>query len=176
MKTLTLFFFFVLVTVLTTNAQITKGNWMVGGTGYFSNTEVNDENGNELGETFAIGLFPNVGYFLLDNFGTGLIGQFNYGKTKNNDTSSSSFGIGPFVRYYFLKSDKQINILADTSYVYHNSNSNGGVYNFKAGPVFYFNSSVGLEVTLGYTSTKFSGEFQSNDFRIGIGFQIHLEK
>lgn len=173
MKTLTLFFFFVLATVLTINAQITKGNWMVGGSGYFNSVEIKDESGNEINKSFAVGLYPSIGHFFIDKLATGLISQFNYGNTKNG-TSNTDFAIGPFVRYYFLKSNEQINILADASYVHYSSN--GRIYALKAGPVLYFNSSVGLELTLGFSSTKFSGEFQSNNFRIAIGFQIHLEK
>ena len=173
MKTITLFFFIVFGMGLTANAQITKGNWMVGGTGSFTNTDVRDEIGNEIGNSSQVRLNPNIGYFFFDKFATGLIGQFIYGKAKNGP-SNSDYGIGPFARYYFLKSDNQINLFVDGSYVYYSSN--GSFYNFKAGPVLYFNNSVGLELTFGYGSTKFTGDYQLNEFRVGLGFQIHLEK
>ncbi len=49
-----------------------------------------------------------------------------------------------------------------------------------AGPVIFFNTSVGLEFLLGYSSSiedikdRYKNSIQG--FQIGIGFQIHLEK
>jgi len=49
-----------------------------------------------------------------------------------------------------------------------------------AGPVIYFNSSVGLEVLLGYSSSLEDVENANKEvrkgFQVAVGFQIHLEK
>jgi hypothetical protein len=55
-------------------------------------------------------------------------------------------------------------------------------FSASAGPVIYFNSSVGMEFLLGYYSRKEviqqNGDIINHQkgFQIGIGFQIHLEK
>ena len=89
------------------------------------------------------------------------------------------------VRCYFLKEDKRINVFAQANYIFgetksgsNKSQSNG--YGFKAGPAIFFNSSVGLEITLEYNSSKLipNGSESStyNNLQVGLGFQIHLEK
>jgi hypothetical protein len=51
-------------------------------------------------------------------------------------------------------------------------------YGFKAGPAFFLNPHVALEITAGYQSMKTKGDnsnYTITDFMIGAGFQIHLE-
>ena len=79
----TLFFFLVLATSLTLNAQITKGNWLVGGDASFNSTTVNDSDGNETGKSNGIRIYPNIGHFFFDKFAVGLTPNFFYGDTKN---------------------------------------------------------------------------------------------
>jgi hypothetical protein len=181
-----LFFTITLFSFLTANAQITKGNWMVGGTGNFSSYENKfQNNGTEVSNKgIGISISPNIGYFFKDKFAIGSIVSIGYTNPQDFE-SSTSYSIGPFVRYYFLKVDNQINLFAEASYLFgesklgnNKSASNG--YGFKAGPVFYFNNSVGLEVTIDYNSTQLlpssSGKSVANNLQIGLGFQIHLEK
>ncbi len=161
------------------NAQITKGNWMVGGNAFFDNTTSKDNGGNEYPSTTQIIIAPNIGYFIYDKFSTGLGTRLYYAKTKGNSSSNSGFGIGPFVRYYFLKPEKTINVLIEANYSYNkdfNQSDFNTSYGFKAGPVIYFNSSVGLELLAKYEHTYSSDSYTSNSFQIGLGFQIHLEK
>lgn len=179
MKLIKLLFIVTLLFTVSANAQITKGNWMVGGDASFNNSKViNDEN-EIIGSGNGIRIFPNIGYFLIDKFAIGINGNFNYGKT-SGASSNTSFGGGPFARYYFLKPEKRVNVFAEANYNYYTSYSQGNAttnsssYRFKAGPVIYFNSSVGLELTLNYSSEKFS--YTSKYFTVGFGFQIHLEK
>ena len=50
-------------------------------------------------------------------------------------------------------------------------------YGLKAGPVIYFNSSVGLEFLAKYEHFYNSSDSSTGDnFQIGIGLQIHLKK
>jgi hypothetical protein len=46
----------------------------------------------------------------------------------------------------------------------------------KGGTAVFFNSSVALEVSIDYSSSKFNNNTKSNYLTLGIGFQIHLEK
>ena len=101
------------------------------------------------------------------------------GKTKGGN-SNSGFSVGPFIRYYFLKTEKNINFLVEANYYYgkdFNKSDFVTNYGFKAGPVIYFNSSVGLELLAKYEHVFYSSDsFTTNSFQIGLGLQIHLEK
>lgn len=186
MKTIKILCIATLLFSLTANSQITKGNWMVGGSGNFSSYEnKNISNGVEVSyKGIGLNFSPNIGYFFADRIVAGTTIGLGYTKPKDYD-SSFSYGIGPFVRYYFLKEDKKINILTEVNYSFGESKSasnkshNNG-YGVKAGPAIFFNSSVALELTLEYFHSKLNPQNGSgstaNNLQVGLGFQIHLEK
>jgi hypothetical protein len=176
----------ILLFTITANAQITKGNWIVGGTGNFSSYETKySNNGNEVtNKGIGINISPNIGYFFINNLAVGTSISIGYTKPKDSE-SSFGYGFGPFARYYFLKEDKRINFFAQANYIFgesklgsNKSTSNG--YGFKGGSVIFFNRSVGAEITLDYNSSKLtpSGSESStyNNLQISLGFQIHLKK
>ena len=172
----------ILLFTITANAQITKGNWIVGGTGNFSSYETKySNNGNEVtNKGIGINISPNIGYFFINNLAVGTSIGIGYTKPKDSE-SSFGYGFGPFARYYFLKPEKTINILSQVGYYYGTSSSDTRFnnFNFKVGPVIYFNSSVGLELTIDYSITNNSSQFSENKikaFNVGFGLQIHLEK
>ena len=179
MKFIKLFFTTILFCSITTNAQITKGNWMVGGNAYFDNSNANNSKGEEIQSSTGIQIQPNIGYFFYDHFASGLIASYGYGKTKGGN-SNSGFGVGPFLRYYFLKSDKNLNFLLVANYNYgknFNTQDFTTSYGIKTGPVVYFNSSVGLELLAKYQHVFYSSDsYTTNSLQIGLGLQIHLEK
>lgn len=192
------FFYFACLLLManTTFAQLDKNTWLVGGSGsfYLSKRDYVSYvsptlNGysNELNLTMS----PNIGYFLIDKFAIGLRPYFSWGKgesTSANGTISTSdskrYGIGPFARYYFLDKDKRYNILADISYQLGewNLGNKGRLTNFSVstGTVVYFNTSVGIEFLLGYSSQSEElgglSKNSSKGFNASIGFQIHLIK
>lgn len=189
MKKITILVVTVLLFCTKSNSQITKGNWMVGGNASFfftnSNTGITDT------KTTTINLAPNSGYFFIDKFAGGIRLSFyknhiKFGQPNNNFNTFTTYRLGPFVRYYFLPVDKQYNIITEISYQLGNekveiSNSsttnNSNNFSFSAGPVIYFNSSVGIEFLLNYSSS--GNNITSNratSFGIGIGLQVHLQK
>ena len=185
MKKLALIFLITFFTTIT-NAQITNGNWMVGGDCNYSNSSFESttkSNGSvSTGGGYRISINPNIGYFITDKFAVGLSTMTSLNKTDGNGNAVFSYGGGLFARYYLLKSDKRVNILTDVRYQYFLNNTDDNNVNsflFKGGPVIFFNSSVALELTLNYELNKFNNVFSKTtftnyDFR--IGFQIHLEK
>jgi hypothetical protein len=179
MKTIKTLFFATLLFTLTTNAQITKGNWMVGGSAYFNSYNAKNGKGEEIQKGTSVNLQPNIGYFFYNNFAGGLSAGYGISKT-NNDASNSGFSVGPFLRYYFLKPEKRVNLLAEVDYYYGKNFDRRDFstsYGLKAGPVIYFNSSVGLELLAKYDHNYYSsGADTTNNFQIGLGLQIHLEK
>ncbi len=191
MKTITLFFFMVFGMTLSANAQITKGNWMVGGDAFYSSTEYkyasNEENQESSVKFYEIRVNPNIGYFFIDKLAGGLQINllFNENDSRGNaNTTNQSYGLGPFVRYYFLDTEKQLNVFAQASYSlrfgekFAKDNAiDWSGYGLQAGTVFFFNQSVGLELSLKYTSiTQKSNDFKVNNLLVGLGFQIHLDR
>jgi outer membrane protease len=77
-----------------------------------------------------------------------------------------------------------VEYLYGTGYSEGVRSSHSNDFNIKAGPSIFFNSSVALEVTLGYqyTETTFlnsgssSSQIENNNLILGVGLQIHLEK
>ena len=178
MKKITILSVAILLFAFSANSQVTKGNWLVGGNANFSKDKTKGPLGSS-NETRFI-LSPDIGYFLANKFAVGVnfsLDRFDYTLNENNN-HSTSYLFGPFARYYFLPTDKQVNVFAGGSYQL-NIQSPGGSstnrYSFFAGPVIFFNSSVGLEFTVNYSSLTYSGS-TTNTFQIGAGFQIHLEK
>lgn len=185
MKIYYLFLFLFLITFSNANAQITKGNWIVGGS--LSYIRIYDTSPNSVSDIQSIlNIKPIVGYFLKDKFALGLRSEFiryNGSIIGSNRSSSYSLDFGPFLRYYFFPVNNRVNLFSETAYLLSLSKSdaskwasnNGFLINL--GPVFYLNSIVGLEFTLGYSSQFWKNNNGSlNNIRTGIGLQIHLEK
>lgn len=163
------------------HSQITKGNWLVGGSASFSKTDYKTDVSGQYKRT-DLSISPSIGYFVADKLALGLSPSLVYGKAilSTNTGSSTVFKIGPFARYYFLQADRPFNLFAEGNYAYGVISGTGQkqhTYSIEAGPVLYFNSSVGLEFMFGYSTTKFVGySGRDNVLQFGIGFQIHLEK
>jgi hypothetical protein len=161
------------------NCQITKGNWLVGGSGEF-HKQHEDLQGSDI-RGLVVTASPDIGYFIVDKFAAGIKADFTYStiNVKDNISKSTILGFGPFVRYYFLSSDNRINIFSEAAYQYtidfkgHYQND----LNFAAGPVIFFNSSVGLELTAKYSTLNSTMPIaNAKTVFFIIGFQIHLEK
>ena len=178
MKKITLVNLFCFLTAIC-HSQLTKGNWLVGGNARFA-TQQQKEDVLLGGSTFSVHIAPIVGYFFADKFATGLETNFSYTNVKVGQIKSkvTGIGVGPFVRYYFLSTDNRVNILAHSAYkhLWYSQNYNEKTFLLSAGPVFYFNSSVGLETTLNYQHFSNSAtSISATTFFLGIGLQIHLE-
>ena len=185
----TFFFCIVFVCSLVVNAQITKGNWLVGGSGSFSisYSSFKDSSGNEIRtEGTGLQLRPNIGYFISDRFATGLRLNLGFSNSPGRNNSNWGAGLGPFVRYYFLDINNRINILSEANFSYGrglsqiNNDNSSTSFGFSSGVVLFFNSSVGLELLLNYTdsTSRRDGRNDSNSnlLFVSLGFQIHLEK
>lgn len=178
----------------TAKCQLDKGIWLVGGTGNFlsSKNTYTSSAYSQTSDRIDIKISPDIGYFVIDKLAVGLRPSFSKYKDQVNSTGGgysnvNRFEIGPFIRYYFLKTDNPYNILTDISYQYGSywfkpTKGNINTFSASAGSVIYFNTSVGLELLMGYYSRKEviqqNGDniTKQKGFQIGIGFQIHLEK
>jgi len=175
--------------------QLTKGNWLVGGSGRFNTykNEIISSISTTNGKYTQIDFSPNIGYFLADKFALGIKttvssikGDYTVeGGNGFGGSSSQRYLIGLFSRYYLLDKEKQMNILVDANYqtgiIRGLNDTKGSLNNFAivGGPVIYFNSSVGIEFLLGYNREfeKYSSQVyseQKNGFIFSVGLQIHL--
>lgn len=174
----TLFFFLVLVTSVSLNAQITKGNWLVGGSGEFSSQSFEFNNGSSSKREYLT-IKPNIGYFIKDKFVIGSSLRYE------NFDSFNIYGIGAFSRYYFLKKHKPFNLFAQLHYDFTHTVSdvnpqvgnalNSSFYGIRLGQVIFFNNVVGMEFSLVYEKGNLQ-DSNSDTFKAVLGFQIHLSK
>ena len=174
------------------SAQLTKGTWLVGGTGkfYTYTSDYSSATYSNTAKYTQIDISPAVGYFVADKLAFGIKPTLSSIKGKvttsgGGSTNVQRYWIGPFGRYYLLEKEKPYNIVTEVSYqlgFFGGGLVKGKLSNFSAlvGPVIYFNSSVGIEFLLGYSYSKEDAEQANKEikkgFQIGIGFQIHLEK
>lgn len=191
MKSFTFSFLFLSIS-LSTWSQLDKGNFLVGGSGkfYSYNSTNSSSNYNIESKYTQIDLSPVIGYFVIDKLAFGLKPTLSSIKGKVTDVGGGStnvqrYLIGPFGRYYFLDKDNKYNFVTDLSYQF--GSFGGGLAKGKlatfsalAGPVLYFNTTVGIEFLFGYSYSKEDVEQANKEIRKGfqtsIGFQIHLEK
>ena len=184
-----LFLFAFVIFSLTSFGQLDKKTWLVGGNGRFQSYTVKDRLpfGYNNGKYKEINLSLNTGYFLIDKLAFGLRGSYDRFKADFDSADGKSnahrFLFGPFIRYYFLEKEKTFNILMDCSYQigsfinFGEKTSNVNAFSIMGGAELFFNSTVGMEVLLGYydNTEKFSdGNKRKRGFQISIGFQLHL--
>ena len=187
MKTIKLIVVLILLSFLPSTAQITKGNWMVGGSGSFDYAKLTPKNSNSSGSNinytddgfYTVTLDPNIGYFIKDKLAIGVkINLFNsFAEFQSFNLNDTNIGISPNFRYYFLNVDKAYNIFIEPSYNYYTNNSLGNASGFglKSGLAIFLNSSVAIEPSLNYVYNE-SDTFKRNNFFLGLGIQVHLEK
>ena len=194
------YFIFYIIFLFTSNkayCQIDKGIWIVGGSGSFNSyhNDLHTPTYTVINRNIDITISPSIGYFITDKLALGLrpsyvlqksIDRGSTGIASGGNGNFSSIELGAFGRWYFLKKENNYNIVSDISYNYgfqSNFGSNTGHSNsIKAlvGPVLYFNSSIGVELLVGYNSQRIFSDDKTKNFNRGflttIGFQIHLEK
>ena len=172
---------FLLLVIVVSNrvgAQVKKGQWLAGGNVNWTSSFNGDFNENST----IISIMPDAGYFFFNKLAGGL--KLNY--TIINPSSGLSyvdFGFSPFVRYYILPATKTINIFTEAAYGWgrnteQGANVTGHQWSISAGPAFFLNPHVALEVALNYTNTAGQQYTISNSETLGIniGFQVYLGK
>lgn len=200
MKRFQLLFITSLLITLNAYPQLNKKIWLVGGNGSF---EAYNYLFTPYGQYSAppwkdhikqLNISLKAGYFIIDKLVVGITPTCTLIKSDStyNPIASYDYGLvaGPFVRYYLLDKNKPYNLLAEVNGQYgiqwrHNgSDYRGTVSNLSilAGPEFFFNSVVGIEIMLGYKMSKESvsgTNYPYTDIRKGfqavIGLQVHLK-
>jgi len=171
------------------NAQTEQGNLLLGGNLANIRIGVVDAGGS------SISINPNAGYFVADGIAVGaslpiaFSGNSYDGFGGKYSTSTTSFGLGAFGRYYFSTGNPLSFFgglsLGINSYSYKskftptsgsvstNSDSDTDFYSIlSVGAVYFLNESIGVE---GILSTS---DITENGFALnfGIGFQIYFNR
>jgi len=155
------------------NAQTDQNDWMVGG-----NFRLNTSDNNT-----QIAFTPNAGVFLVDNLAFG--GNFALSYSKSGNNKYTSFGIGPFVRYYFTTESQSIrpiihgsfNYLSTKQKIVNVSSTNTGTNFFiGGGAAMFISKNVSIDALMGYDRTKYKNFDGSGGFAFNVGFQVYLLK
>lgn len=188
MKKLLLLIAIISITSSVANAQPRKGDWMVGA----NITGVSGYVDPGISHSFNINFAPTAGYF----FGNRLAAGTSIGLGYNQHSifgNSLSYGVSPFLRYYFSKKEgmelKRAYLFTDVSAGYNGFTQNNKVSNTKItgnllnagaglGLAYFITSNVSIEglFKVNYysgTNSLMTGfaQFQPS---LGIGFQIYL--
>jgi hypothetical protein len=153
------------------SAQTEKGDWLIGG-GFNLNTSDNNT---------VISLSPSAAAFVANNLAIG--GNFKLSYTKEGFIKTTSFGIGPWVRYYFTQANVRpilqgnFNFVSSKTKVNNTSSTNNGTNFFLgAGAAVFLSSHVSLDMLMGYDRTKFNSLQGTGGFALNVGFQVYLHK
>ena len=179
-KTLIVALIMCLVAATKANAQLSKGNVLVGA------DLANFKLGLEKDAGFDLLLEPKAAWFITDNFAVG--GYFKLGVSKENDNASTTtvYGVGPLVRYYLNKDDLKLLkhgrwfAEGNAGIEGKNQSKGGGSTNglgigFGPGYAYFITPNIGFETLLKWNPLIGFGDesFQSN-LSLNFGFQIYL--
>lgn len=158
------------------NEAIQQGNWLVG-------ASVGSIGYNFKSETFQFVIEPRAGYFVNDNAVIGA--QVQLGLQIYDGGENFSYGVTPFVRYYFPEGASPTSRFFGEALAGFAGSSLkdsegdrifGSVLGLRAGYAHFVARNVGLEATLNYTRTSadISVGTATSGLSVGIGFQIYL--
>lgn len=155
----------------TVSAQTEKGDWLVGG--------ILDLNTAKNSTTFNFS--PNAGYFIVNNLAIG--GNLVFAYDKLGDTRVNTFGIGPFVRYYFTDEKVRPFFAGDMTFERLKFETSQGSSTEDAfswflggGAAFFINENVAVDGIIGYAHSKVSDEDGSGGLRLRVGFQVYINR
>lgn len=161
------------------HSQISKGDYLLGGSIYLGYVDGNYFNGSDNdNRQFSISLNPSAGYFIKDKFAIGTSLSYNFNYNIKNNSSYHGLAIGPYLKYYFLEKERNVNVFSRLSYnfeineSFENSRSN---FNIGAGPVFFINKSIAIETGIYYNYSKFEN-YNIHNIYMGAGFNLHLDR
>lgn len=142
---------------------------MLGGTAGFRSESVKD---SDVSVT-TIDVSPNLGYFIADDLAIGL--SLNLSSVSVDGNSSTDFGLGPFIRFYF----------ADAIFAQVGANLGLGDREFVdlelgIGYSWFVDNSVAIEPKLFYrlhnVGDDVLDDFDSSVFGLSIGIQAFVDR
>ncbi|KXH85726.1 hypothetical protein [Chryseobacterium kwangjuense] len=166
----------------TANAQIQKGNWLVGSSLLTSNFGLNTGGG------YSIAIQPKGAYFIEDNVAVGGYVNLGISKVTNGSPTRFDYAVGGLGRYYLSPGEKGVdNLLNHGRWFFEgnvgiggssveNGNSTTGL-DFGVGPgySYFITPNIGLEGLVKYQGqTGFGSEGLNSNITFNVGFSIYL--
>ncbi|MYY43911.1 porin family protein [Elizabethkingia anophelis] len=160
-------------------AQLTKGNWMVGGNIITSSFGLNTDGG------YNFLLQPKAAFFIADNFALG--GQVTFGFSGAKDAKTTyMYNAGPLARYYF--NDGETHLLKHGRFFLESNVGIGGVsqtqnggsttgFNLGVGPgyAYFITPNISVEGLVKYNGDfGFGNRGTTSTIGFNVGFQIYL--
>ena len=166
---------------IASNAQLQKGNVLVGG------DLANFNLGLDKGSYFSLDISPKAAWFIQDNVAVGAYVNLGLITAKNSNTSTT-YGVGALARYYFgpnqvntesvLKHTRTFvegNVGIEGSNVSHGPSTNGLGLGVGPGIAYFITPNIGLETLLKYNGiVGFGSDVSTNKLSLNVGFQIYL--
>jgi hypothetical protein len=164
---------------ITANAQLQKGDVLVGGDISDFNLTLNSS------KAFSATIDPKAAWFIKDNLALGGYVDFQLATAKGEGTTTN-YGVGALARYYVSKKDvdvlKSTRLFVEANVGFQGTNAAGGAASTNGlglgigpGLAYFISPSVGLEALLKYQNiVGFGSAVSTSDIDLGIGFQIYL--
>ncbi|EDM38445.1 hypothetical protein PBAL39_02482 [Pedobacter sp. BAL39] len=161
-----------------TNAQISKGNVMIGAN--ITNLSFGLDKPNE----FSFALNPKAAWFVQDGLALG--GDVSFGlQTAKNAGTSINYGVGALGRYYGATGANEVvknsRFFGEATVGVSGRNpavgesTNGLGFSFGPGFTYFVTESIGLETLLKYNGVVgFGNSAYGHNLTLGVGFQIYL--
>ncbi|KMQ62545.1 hypothetical protein ACM40_09705 [Chryseobacterium sp. BLS98] len=166
----------------TANAQIQKGNWMVGTSLLSSNFGLNTGGG------YDIALQPKAAYFVNDNVAVGGYVDLGIKKVTNGSPTDFTYGVGALGRYFLSPGEKGVDNLLHHGRWFlegnvgiggrsvENGDSTTGL-DFGAGPgySYFITPNIGLEGLVKYRGRAgFGSEGLNSNITFNVGFSLYF--
>lgn len=166
----------------TANAQIQKGNWLVGSSLLSSNFGLNTGGG------YNISIQPKGAYFIEDNVAVGGYVNLGISKVTNGSPTRFDYAVGGLGRYYLSPGEKGVdNLLNHGRWFFEgnvgiggssveNGNSTTGL-DFGVGPgySYFITPNIGLEGLVKYQGQAgFGNEGLNSNITFNVGFSIYI--
>ncbi|MGV8092156.1 MAG: outer membrane beta-barrel protein [Mangrovibacterium sp.] len=196
MKTRNLFFtgLIVLGSFLAAPGQTEKGKFLLGGNSnllFYTNKYHWDEN-DPSGRSWDISFAPQVGYFVTDGLAAGM--EFPFRHIWGDDEKITSISCGPFLRYYFGKTQFKPYLTAGTEfgksvseYTYSNEEASKTTdrtfaYRLGGGLGIFITKNISVDLGLLYIHEKYRSKYEDNEpnkmnskgLAVDIGFVLVL--
>ena len=155
-----------------------RGSILVGGQASF-NSSKSDSDGRESPRFNSLSLAPRALLFVTPGFALG--GQVLFGYSSSDDNSTTAWGIGPEVAYYFGGAGRTTHPYLTASFQYVRSSDDddntqtGRTYGGGAGLLFLISSSVGIDAQAYIRRSDSSFSEIATDFEqtaFGLAFGI----
>jgi hypothetical protein len=174
-KVLSLLLIFVGIFPFSSEAQIQKGNFLIG----------TDLAGLSFGSGgyFNVNIDPKLAFFIKNNLAVGPYINFGLTTAKNSSTYTT-YGVGGLARYYV--NDPKSDVVKHGRLFFegnagiegtntHSASTNGLGLGIGPGYAYFITPNIGLETLLKYNGiVGFGNETTSSTVDLNIGFQIYL--